>query len=325
MGGVGNQRAQLNRMSLLVPFLLTHPGTPVADLAAEFGTSPSQIRKDLLALSFCGLPGQGMGDLIEVVYDGDRVSVTESAGMERPLQLTAAEASSLVIALRSMAQSPGAIDHDTVLRTLAKLEAAIGTRVASPVAVESTEEPPAAAPLRGALAADRAVRMGYWTPSRDEVTERVVDPVRLFRVDGADYLEAWCRRAEGVRTFRLDRIGELTVLDEPRRQRDAPLRDLSEGLYSPSAGDLDVTLDVTRQGRWVVEYYDVAEVADTPDGGARIRLRLSPDVLDRLVAQLGPGGLAGLDDAAVAAAARRVAARSRQALTRYRSEDPATP
>lgn len=318
MGGVGNQRAQLNRMSLLVPYLLSNPGTRVQELAEEFGTTPSQIRKDLLAVSFCGLPGQGMGDLVEVVYDGDRVSITESAGMERPLQLTAAEASSLIIALRSMAQRPGSIDHDTVLRTLAKLEDATGARVLSAVAVESQDEPTAAGPLRAALTEDRAVRIGYWTASRDAVTSRVLDPVRLLRVDGVDYLEAWCRTAEGIRTFRLDRIGDIAVLEEPRQPHDTSGRDPSEGVYTPSATDLDVTLEVTPAGRWVIEYYEVSEILELPDGGARIRLSISQDTLDRLVAQLGPGELAGRSDPAVAQASERVAARSARALERYR-------
>lgn len=319
MGGVGNQRSQLNRMTLLVPFLLKHPGTKLAQLAEEFGTSPEQIRKDLLAVSFCGLPGQGMGDLIEVVTDGDEVSITESAGMDRPLQLTTAEASSLVIALRSMAQSPGSVDYDTVLSTLAKLEDAVGARVESPVDVEAPDEPPAAAPLRTALREERAVEIGYWTASRDEVTERVVDPVRLFRVDGVDYLEAWCRRAEAVRTFRLDRIGDLRVLEEPRSRHDVPDRDLSEGVYTPSAADLDVTLEVTAAGRWVIEYYDTQQIVDEPDGGARISLKVSPDTLDRLVSQLGAHGLAAMSDPAVTAAAGRVAERSSRALAHYRA------
>lgn len=317
MGGIGNQRAQLRRMSLLVPFLLAHPGTKVDELAAEFGASPDQIRKDLQTLSYCGLPGQGMGDLIEVVYDGDAVTITESAGMDRPLQLTVAEASSLVIALRSMAQSPGAVDHDTVLQVLAKLEDIIGNLVQSPVAVEPLDASPTAATLRAALADDRAVHMAYWTASRDAVSERTVDPVRLLRVDGMDYLEAWCRRVEAVRTFRLDRIDQLTVLDEPRTHRDVPQRDLSEGFYSPSEDDLRVELHVTRTGRWVSEYYDVTRVIDTADGGARIQLQIASDTLDRLVTQLGVDGIASYDDPHVTGAIARVRRRSAQALERY--------
>ncbi|WP_158716164.1 YafY family protein [Blastococcus sp. Marseille-P5729] len=309
-------------MSLLVPFLLTHPGTSVADLAREFETSPAQIRKDLTTLSFCGLPGQGMGDLIEVVYDGDRVSITENAGIERPLQLTAAEASSLVIALRSLAQSPGTVSHDAILGALAKLESVAGSRVQSPVAVEPAPTSDATDELRAALERDHAVRIDYWTASRDEVTTRTVDPIRLFRVDGLDYLEAWCRRAEAVRTFRLDRIGALDVLDEPREQHAGLERDLSAGVYTPSEHDLDVTLDLTRAGHWVTEYYDTQQVSDTDDGGARVRLRLSPDSLDRLLTQLGPEGIASYADPAVSAAAERVAQRSREALERYRRGGP---
>ncbi|WP_153503734.1 helix-turn-helix transcriptional regulator [Cumulibacter manganitolerans] len=318
MGGIGNQREQLRRMSLLVPFLLTHPGTPLGDLASELGTTPAQIRRDLDTLSYCGLPGQGMGDLIEVVYDGDRVSITENAGMVRPLQLTAAEASSLVIALRALAQSPGTVSHDAILSALAKLEGAVGSRVASPVTVEAEPASESAELLRAALGAERAVRIDYWTASRDEVGSRVVDPIRLFRVDGVDYLEAWCRRAEAVRTFRLDRIGDLAALDEPLQRHEAPERDLSEGVYTPSEGDVEVTLELTRAGRWVTEYYDTESVRDRPDGGAEVRLLISPETLDRLVTQLGPDGLASYSDPAVADAAARVAARSRAALERYR-------
>lgn len=317
MGTVGSQRAQLRRMSLLVPYLLTHPGTPVGDLAAEFGTTDAQIRKDLLTLSFCGLPGQGMGDLIEVAYDGDRVSITENAGIERPLQLTAAEASSLVIALRSLADNSGAVSHDAVLSALAKLEGAVGSRVQTPVAVNSAPAPAAAEELRAALDVGRAVRMEYWTPSRDELSQRTVDPIRVFRVEGVDYLEAWCRTAEAVRTFRLDRIGELQLLDEPAARHEPTQRDLADGVYTPSASDVDVVLDLTAAGHWVSEYYDADEVQEHQDGGARVRLRLSPDALERLVAQLGPEALASYGDPHVQAAVERVAERSRLALRRY--------
>ena len=61
----------------------------------------------------------------------------------------------------------------------------------------------------------RALRITYYTAARDETTERVVDPMRVLMVGGRAYLEAWCRRAEAVRLFRVDRIDALTELDEP--------------------------------------------------------------------------------------------------------------
>ncbi len=72
-----------------------------------------------------------------------------------------------------------------------------------------------AATLNAALAAGKRVHLRYYVPSRDEATERDVDPMRLLVVEGRTYLEGWCRRAEGVRLFRLDRVLSVDVLDVP--------------------------------------------------------------------------------------------------------------
>ena len=71
-----------------------------------------------------------------------------------------------------------------------------------------TEEATAGA-VRAALDRGRALRIRYYTASRDVVTDRTVDPMRLLLVEGRSYLEAWCRSAEGVRLFRLDRIDDV--------------------------------------------------------------------------------------------------------------------
>ena len=74
-------------------------------------------------------------------------------------------------------------------------------------------------------------------PTRDERTERTVDPMRLLLVDGKWYLEAWCRRAEGVRLFRLDRVDDVVVLDEPAAPPpQAHERDVDNGVYQPEPG-----------------------------------------------------------------------------------------
>ena len=49
------------------------------------------------------------------------------------------------------------------------------------------------------LAAQRRLHLTYDVPSRDETTERDVDPMRLVVSEGRTYLEAWCRLAEDVR------------------------------------------------------------------------------------------------------------------------------
>ncbi|WP_026986546.1 helix-turn-helix transcriptional regulator [Fodinicurvata fenggangensis] len=46
-----------------------------------------------------------------------------------------------------------------------------------------------------------------------EVTEREVDTLRLVQRKKALYLYAWCHQADDLRTFRVDRIQELTDLE----------------------------------------------------------------------------------------------------------------
>ena len=98
---------RLARLLNLVPYLLARPGILVADAAADLGVSEKQLREDLELLWVCGLPGYGPGDLIDMAFDGDRVTVTYDAGIDRPLRLTQDEALALVVALRMLAEVPG--------------------------------------------------------------------------------------------------------------------------------------------------------------------------------------------------------------------------
>src|SRR5690554_8221056 len=93
----------LARLLNLVPYLLARPGIRIADAAADLGVSEQQLRDDLELLWVCGLPGYGPGDLIDMAFDGDRVTITYDAGINRPLRLTPDEALALVVALRMLA------------------------------------------------------------------------------------------------------------------------------------------------------------------------------------------------------------------------------
>src|SRR5579884_972090 len=117
--------ARLPRLLALVPYLLARPGIPIEEAAADFGVPARQLRRDLELLWMCGLPGYGPGDLIDLSFEGETVTVTYDAGMRRPLRLTAAEATALLVALRALVDTPGINDPDAVRRALAKIESAV--------------------------------------------------------------------------------------------------------------------------------------------------------------------------------------------------------
>ncbi|MDT7551842.1 MAG: proteasome accessory factor, partial [Pseudonocardiales bacterium] len=155
-GGVTDRLA---RLLSLVPYLLARPGIPVAEAAADFDISERQLRRDLELLWMCGLPGYGPGDLIDLSFAGDTVTVTEDAGMRRPLRLTTAEATALLVALRTLADVPGVVDTAAVQRATVMFERAVGDADTSGISVDlSREEETATATVQQALASGRALR-----------------------------------------------------------------------------------------------------------------------------------------------------------------------
>jgi proteasome accessory factor C len=278
-----------------------------------------QLRSDLELLWMCGLPGYGPGDLIDLAFEGDRVRVTFTAGMVRPLRLTTDEAVALVVALRTLLELPGLAEREAVSRALAKVSAAAGHAAdrVTPVAVSVDAREESLAVVRDGLERKRALHLHYYVPTRDERTERTVDPMRLLLVDGRWYLEAWCRRAEGVRLFRLDRVDDVVALDEPAAAPpQAHERDVDNGVYQPEPGSPAVRLRLSRSTRWVADYYPVDSVApvEDPPGGLAVTLRTADLAwARRLVASLGGGAV--VDEPAGLAA--EIAADARAALQRY--------
>jgi proteasome accessory factor C len=308
---------RLSRLLALVPYLLARPGIRIADAAADLGVTERQLRDDLQLLFVCGLPGYGPGDLIDMSLDDDTVTITYDAGMDRPLRLNADEALALVVALRSLAEMPGLATSDVVGRALVKLESAAGDAAgtATQVAVQTYANETTIRAVSGALERGHALHLTYYTAGRDATTDRIVDPMRILLVSGQTYLEAWCRRAEAVRRFRLDRIDALTELDEPASPPpEATASDVREGVFQPSVDHPLVSVRVGRASRWITEYYPCEEVIAEPDGRWLVSLRASDlGWARRLVMGLG----ADVEVLAPVELADQIRAEARAALAAY--------
>lgn len=308
---------QLPRLLALVPYLLKRPGIPFATAAADFSITEERLRKDLNLLWLCGLPGHYPGDLIEIDFEGDTITLSDPQGVDRPLRLTVDEALALIVALRTLAETPGLADPEPVLRALAKVEDAAGTAagVADRVEVALEGEGTVLPVVRTALERKKVLRLTYWTAGRDETNERDVDPVRLVMVDGQGYLEAWCRRAEGMRMFHLGRVQDVRVLDEEADPpRDLPSRDLAQGLFQPSPDDTLVRIALEPGAAWVSDFYLCDSIDDLGGGRLVVTVRTRGTAwIRRLALSLGAAARI-LEPASLAA---QVRADARTALEAY--------
>jgi proteasome accessory factor C len=282
---------RFSRLLAMVPYFLARQGIEMSVAAAELGVTQAQLKKDLEQLYVCGLPGHAGGDLIDIQFWDGYVNVLFTAGIDRPLRLTGAEASILLVALRMLLDAQGALAGDAIRRAIAKVEEAAGASRA--VVIDDGVDPadhPASSAIREAVAAKRALALRYYTPGRDAVSDRVVDPIRVQVVDGQSYLDAWCRESQGRRIFRFDRVREATVLDEPSNP---PAEVAAVPIAMPTH---DATLPVARlaldpDAVWVAEYYQARLVEDPaadPSGPVLAELSYaSPEWLARLVQSMG--------------------------------------
>ena len=265
---------RLTRLLSLVPYVISRTSVSVAEAAEAFEVTEKQLIDDLNLLWCVELRAPDPYCPIDLSYEGGEIVVSEAESISRPLRLDVDEAAALLVALRTLAEIPGR--GDALSRVIAKLESAAGAaaRPSSQVSVQVDVRPDVLVQVRAGLDEGRRLRMTYYVPGRDENTVRDVDPMRLLLVDGWSYLEGWCRRAEAVRLFRLDRVVELAALDVAASiPEDAEPVDVDRGLFRPSPDDIRVMIELTPAGRWVADHYPCESVTELGEGRLRVELR----------------------------------------------------
>ncbi|HUC57084.1 MAG TPA: WYL domain-containing protein [Streptosporangiaceae bacterium] len=287
---------RLQRLLALVPYVVSRQVVGVAETAAAFGVSEADLVDDLNMLWCVELRSPDPYCPIDLSYEGGEIMVAEAESMDRPLRLGTDEASALLIGLRLLAELPGQQDRSALSRTIAKLEAAAGEAGAASeqVAVQIDGRAPAdtQAKVAKALAEGYRLHLSYYVPGRDEATERDVDPMRVVVVQGRAYLEGWCRRAEAVRLFRLDRVLNVTPLDvRAEVPETAEHVDVDSGLFRASADDIRVELELSPPAHWVADYFPCEMRTDLGEGRLSVILR-TPDTqwVRRLALRLGEDG-----------------------------------
>nr|WP_026924691.1 WYL domain-containing protein [Glycomyces arizonensis] len=320
---------RLARLLNLVPYLVARPeGVPIRELADDFGVTVAQIRADLTLLWMCGLPGYGPGDLIDIAFDADTVRVNFAAGMDRPVRLAGHEALALSVALRVLGDTPGVGDRGAIASALDKLGAAAGAEAAE-VPVRDTVAESDVERYAALVESGNAARITYYSASRDTTSERIVDPIEVVAADGHAYLRAWCRTANEVRQFRLDRIDACTVIDEPAAPPASAARPAGRaagpGEPAPTAflaSELPlIELRLGPAGKGITDSYPCEEIIGEADGYRRIKMRARDlEWARRFV--LGLGGEAQV----IAPAELRDEVRSaaQAALDRYADPPPET-
>lgn len=244
-------RAQdkLTLLLSLVPYLMEHDGVSVAEAAAHFEVSPTQLRDAVRTIAVSGVPGEThqyqIGDLFDIdwdeLLDNDRIVLTHLVALEDSPRFSGREAAALIAGLQYLSALPENADRAVVASLTAKLtRGAMGPPTALAVARHQPDE--LLSVLADAVRARRRVEFDYRN-GRGEREARSVDPLRAESIDRDWYLRGWDHGRGALRTFRLDRMTALRVTGQAISYApgDVPLPD---GLFQGSPEDISVEVAV---------------------------------------------------------------------------------
>jgi proteasome accessory factor C len=243
-----------------------------------------QVVKDLELAACCGTPPYSPDTLLEIVVDEDRVWARLPEAMAAPRRLSRSEGFVLSAAAHLIATTLGESDSD-LLRAVAKLDAALGTNGVIDVEVEGGAR---LGELRRAVK-QRRLSISYYVPHRDELTERVINPLAILLADGNAYVEAYCEGAEEIRLFRVDRIEAVADVGPQGPGLPAPFHtpaDIADFLADAPV----VTVAVDASARWIADSVPAASVVGEEGAATEVELRVASERwLATLLLQAGPG------------------------------------
>ena len=219
---IDDAAAQLKRLLITLPMLADDSAHKVADVAESLGVSEETLARDLrtLVTRFDDGPG-GFVEGVRLAFGADTVQL-ESHLFKRPMGLTADEIGALEVGLAALEQELP--PHDAAVARQARqrlAEAAAdysqvegaAEHVASQL-VASDREGALLAELRNAITMGVKIRLVYRGKNAPDGEARELNPYRVVFSRGRWFLLGSNATAGELRIFRLDRIAEISLLDE---------------------------------------------------------------------------------------------------------------
>jgi proteasome accessory factor C len=204
--------AKTARLLDLVPFITTHQGISVEDLAREFAITSEELLDDLNTLWMCGLPGYTPLELIDLSFESGYVSIRNAEILQKVRLLTKEELVVIAIGLDFLKESVSK-DREDLLEAITSLQEKIKSLIGDIAQVTPTVDSAHRAIILRALKERKNLEIEYHSLIRDQITTRSVTPLELGEDKGIEVLLAYCSTATGFRTFRLDNVKKAKLLD----------------------------------------------------------------------------------------------------------------
>lgn len=209
---LSDKRARLNNLENLL--YQNRSGMTIADIARRVAIGERTVRRDLAALQAEGIP---------IGNEGGKWFLLEGQYMPA-VRFTLSEAAGLFLASRLMLNYSNRYDpniESAFSKLLPLVPPPLCHQVRQTIAWmrglprdERTSR--CVETLSRAMATGRMVRMRYWTYGDENPAERRLEPysIQPSVLERATYVIGYCHRAGAIRTFKVERIQEIELLED---------------------------------------------------------------------------------------------------------------
>ena len=311
-----------DRVTLLmsfVPYLIDQGPVSVDQLAQHFDISTDQVEELVQLLAVSGVPGDDgyyqHQDLFDINWDlfeeHHIVELWQHVAVDATPRFSAREAAALLAGLQFISGIVPDRDKEIVERLVAKIASGASAQP------ENLLVTPASVPvdldvIREAVISEHSVQFIYRNATGIE-TPRSVDPLRLDLVGESWYLRGWCHEREALRTFRLDRISQLSVSGDSL-STDMNPSELSDELFIVKDTDTRVRFSIDESSIQMLNAYNPVVISSREDETLEVEVAFGEiSAVPVFVSQI-PGSITVLSPTEAISA---VSAWSNQALARY--------
>lgn len=193
------------RMLDLVPFISAHQGIEISKLASEFGISEEELMSDLNSLWMCG---DSRFDLIDLQFDSGYVTIRNAESLNLIRSLSQQEIISILIGL-GLIEKNLPQDRIDVVSDISSLRKKLGDGLSKILTATPSIDASKVQEINEAIRSHQRILIEYFSPTDDEISERLVTPLSVLSEDNREFLKAFCHSAQAHRTFRIDRIQNL--------------------------------------------------------------------------------------------------------------------
>lgn len=241
---------------------------PLEDIARDFGCSVRDLRAALEAV--IEVEDRDLTIISDIDVEDGRLVKHYRGGYERdfrrPVRLSPVQARATLLALDLVSK---AVDPGIYASLRNKVRGAVAEEVGEVEAGKALDED-----VSVVAAIDRARRemrlLEIRYPSGKAIRTRPVEPIMMSSIEGAWYLNAYCRDARAARLFRLERILTAQVLEERFEERAAfelrtEYEDLDPRGYAAMRAVVRFSPTVAR---WMEERPELDLIEEHDDGSA---------------------------------------------------------